>query len=319
MKSYKLLLLIGLIFSCTDDDTNITEGWTVLESPTRNTLTGVTFLNDAFGVINGYSGTLLKTSNTGNDWKILDAGVNISFSNAFIMNNNTFVLARSGLYKTTDGGDTFQELENTSSLSGFVTGIYFFDTNNGIICKSGVIYATSDGGLTWAPTYDALSGHYEIQFTSTTVGYLAGGSTNGGVAGGFFTHGELHKTNDGGRTWYEIENVIIEKAQIRAMDFISDSIGYFTTIEGNLYATQDGGSTWQLRASEYYFLDLVFITENLGYAIRGTAVFKTEDGGRNWMEDFSSPIDELLAITKTPRGNLFVVGRNGMILKKTTF
>ncbi|MCH7524905.1 MAG: hypothetical protein IIC74_07840 [Bacteroidetes bacterium] len=330
-----LILLVIVCFACdksddedvctkTNSDFASVSGWLQLESSTLSNLNIVTFLNDDIGLVYGSFGTLLKTNSGGLCWEELDVlrnEYNYSLlSEFYILNENEIFASRIGFYKTTNGGKTFKEIETNDVWGGSITfDMHFFNENRGIICKSGInLYKTEDGGLTWVNIYSYQYGPAQrLQFVTNTVGYLYGGSGREG-----FTSGSLHKTIDGGDTWFKIESEPnITRASIRTMYFINENLGYFVNSLREFYVTENGGLTWTLRTTiEDTILDMVFVDESLGYVVGGRSVYKTEDGGVSWTEDYKSTIGEgdlvLISITKTPNGSIFVVGDDGIILKK---
>ena len=98
----------------------------------------------------------------------------------------------SGLFKTIDGGSTWQSLEGTAAF-GDVGRIIInpSDDSNVIIATSLGIYRTSDGGATWTQAYNSLGrrvqdldsnpSNFEIQYGSV-YGLGIVKSTNGGVS-----------------------------------------------------------------------------------------------------------------------------------------
>jgi len=325
-----LILLVLLCFACSknDDNQNVcsktnsdftsVSGWLQLESPISEFLLDVSFFNDDFGIISGNFGTLLKTNSGGLCWESLDVGVRAPFTTAFIINENVFfTLGGNAIYKTSNGGQTFNELGKVKGGGGLFD-FYFFNENKGIQVKGGDdLFKTEDGGQTWTNVYPNYSSAQKLQFVTPNIGYLYGGSGSDG-----FTSGQLHKTIDGGNTWFQIESESnITRAVIRTMYFVNENLGYFVNDLREFYVTQNGGLTWTLRTTMgELILDMVFINEELGYAVGGRSVYKTEDGGVSWAEDYKSTTSEraivLLSITKTPNGSIFVVGDDGIILKK---
>lgn len=322
------MLAVLLCFTCDKDDddqevcnmTNsdfaIASGWLQLQSTTSNGLTNIAFLNDDFGIVSGSIGTFLKTNSGGLCWETLDVGVAASFFTAFIIDENNFFTSRSSLYKTNDGGQTFNEIGELGNFGGGIFDIHFFNENKGILIKGGSdLYKTEDGGQTWVNIYTNYGSAQHIQFVTEEVGYLNGGSQFDNV-----NYGEIHKSVDGGNTWVKIESEPnISRALVRTLYFVNENLGYFMNSLREFYVTQDGGLTWTLRSTiSDTILDMVFVNAPLGYAVGGQTIYKTEDAGVTWTVDYVSENveDDLYSITKTPNGSIFVVGKNGTLLKK---
>lgn len=332
---FKSLLLITVLvyFGCTNNNDEescaktkseftTVSGWLQLKSPNPDYLVDVSFLNDDFGIVSNNFGKFYKTDSGGLCWEELQVLVDeyggSLFSEFYILNENEIFASRVGFYKTNDGGKTFKEIETNDVWGGSNTfDMYFFNENKGILCKSGVnLYKTEDGGKNWTNIYPQYGAAQKLQFVTDNVGYLYGGSNYDNV-----NYGELHKSVDGGNTWFKIESESnIARALIRTMYFVDENRGYFFNSLREFYVTQNGGLTWTLRSTiGEIILDMVFVNEEVGYAVGGSrSIYKTEDRGVTWNEDY---LDEdvgakLVAITKTASGKIVVVGKNGTILKK---
>ena len=93
-------------------------------------------------------------------------------------------------------------------------------------------------------------------------------------------------------TWQEIATPTDKK--LNAIDFPSPTIGYIGGEDSLLLKTTDGGLTWEevdfsgitFLPSGYDFLELDFVTEEIGFATVGpyTGTYKTEDGGLTWTQ-----------------------------------
>ncbi|MCW8811205.1 MAG: YCF48-related protein [Ignavibacteriaceae bacterium] len=117
------------------------------------------------------------------------------------------------------------------------------------------------------------NGLSDIQFLTTSVGYACGSG------------GNLIKTTNGGKTWFEIESgtddLIID------IFFLSEDIGWFLSYsDREVYKTTDGGSSWEIisNLSPRYAYSLWFINEMKGFAVGYQYLLSTTDGGVTWNE-----------------------------------
>src|SRR5215510_8150550 len=118
--------------------------------PQGNTLQDFSFIDANNGFAVGAAGTILRTTDGGNNWIILASGTNDDlYSVAFTDPNTGTVVGNFGaILRTTDGGDhwTIQR----DGMPDVLFGVSFTDTNNGAAVGSdGLILRTTDGGLNW--------------------------------------------------------------------------------------------------------------------------------------------------------------------------
>lgn len=313
---YSCLLII--IYSCSKDsvDTFNPMLWSELNSPTSMSLVDVEFFDEDFGVTCGGISTLMKTENGGETWEELNINVSASFNTVFINNRNEFFTSRKGLYKTTDGGITFNEIGNLSSQFGTIFHIHFFSPQTGVIVKGAKVLRTENGGLSWNVVYSGNINATRLEIASNETIYLAGGSTYDSVS-----FGKLHKSINGGQTWQELDLPLpIRNFEIRSIEFINENYGFIATTNRNIYKTIDGGVNWTLVASGYVgsIADIHFLNENEGYMISGNSIYKSTDGGFSWNIEYEHEAIgfHLISMTSTPNGKLYAVGQDGVILKR---
>ena len=99
--------------------------------PQGNTLNGVCFIDANTGTAVGNSGTIIRTTDGGQNWNIQFSGTmnrlnGVSFTDA----NNGIVVGYGGtILRTTDGGDNWvSQISNTADP---LLGVSFTDVNNG--------------------------------------------------------------------------------------------------------------------------------------------------------------------------------------------
>ena len=108
----------------------------------------------------------------------------------------------------------------------------------------------------------------------------------------------------------------LDYSQIKAIDFLRSRMGYAWSFEDKIFKTSDGGVSWTKVSSLLGVdTDLCFLNERVGFLIGNRKIFKTENAGTHWTLDYSSS-EEFLEMGKTEANGLFVVGRNGSILRR---
>ena len=225
----------------------------------------------------------------------------------FITPNLGWAINNQGrLYKTTDGGDSWElQLKNDSSFFRCIT---FTDSLNGWLGTIGLnekdlysndsiaLYETHDGGKNWTPTQ--ISGEYPTGLCGLQK------VTDQMIVGCGRVRGPSYfvKTTDQGKTWTSIP--LNEEAGALIVPHFFDEqngimIGGTTTDKKNssalILGTKDGGETWMkvFESSQKgeYCWKVVFPTKKTGYVSIQRNVddgkfhfLKTKDGGKTWEE-----------------------------------
>jgi photosystem II stability/assembly factor-like uncharacterized protein len=198
-----------------------------------------------------------------------------------------------GVFKTTDGGDSWFYTSSTSWLDDY-SNCYFFSNDSGIaISWYGRVFKTNNGGLNWSVDtslglYTPYPGVGSIQFVTDSFGIVAGGET-----------GTYARTIDRASTWQEgviDSNMVVVSIHMRNMND-----GYAVGYDGKYSRSFDGGQTWTAPVVlyPYHFNDIDFFNDSVGYIVGGNGTFpfantqrgiilKTIDRGNSWFVEDSS-------------------------------
>ena len=183
------------------------------------------FLRYDLGYLN-IGSSLLKISNTTtlstHSIPTISAIKKIHFtddSTGFILGVDSNGINR--ILRTDNSGASFNSPLSTGSLN--LNHIYFPSSNTGYICcDSGIVYKTTDAGLSWSritvPTAGAL---YAISFISNQIGFVGG------------ENGSIFKTSDGGLIW-QAENTGIGSKVIELF-FFQNGAAYAKTLSKQLF------------------------------------------------------------------------------------
>ncbi len=278
------------------------------------------------------SGTnrILRTADGGAQWNdVTPRGAQAGTWTTFYLDANNAWLASSlqpgsgspdftvKLYRTSDGGQSWQSVGTAVADWGFPAAIDFVDRQHGwlFMKQDGTLetpgsdmvafYGTTDGGASWNKLSQSdpsgLAGHLPQAcsklnpvFLSASTGWIPGSC---GAGGGYF----LYVTRDGGRNWAAVAlrmppaGTLTCDCEIGSLRFwdkqqgalvldgaSQDARGY---AQNFLYTTIDGGRSWQLgpvlpaNAFSVYFLDAAH-----GWTLDAKAnnLLFSGDGGRHW-------------------------------------
>jgi photosystem II stability/assembly factor-like uncharacterized protein len=300
IKIYTVLFSLFVFFSA-----GYSQGeWELLfPSPTTNQMVGMYFIDSQTGWSVGEYGTILKTTDCGEDWTIQEIPwlfdlCDVHFPTALIgyaIGTNGFII------KTTDGGNSWNKLEN--KYSNNLNRVLFRDENNGwTIGEKGLILHTSNGGETWTlhPTNSPYTKLHGIDLIGTDGVIIVGEQET------------ILITNDEGQNW---QPVSWDSSEFKTYSFedvyfvdelhgwIGGGVGLYTT----LLATVDGGQTWTWieqsggRIGEFGWIDFdpylgplqqIYFFDDMKTGIGlfkachlrdyGNFPMKTSDGGQNW-------------------------------------
>jgi photosystem II stability/assembly factor-like uncharacterized protein len=165
--------------------TNAGQTWVQKPSGTSNTLFSVFFFDTQDGWACGYS-NILNTTDQGETWSLTSVSAPANWDVAFRTSQEGWVVGLyASCYKTTDGGQSWNSI-NPPISGRSLFGVCFPSTWRGIMIGGEQIARTSDGGASWATTYNAGSNQLNsVSFADTSIGWVAGSyaivkSTNGG-------------------------------------------------------------------------------------------------------------------------------------------
>jgi photosystem II stability/assembly factor-like uncharacterized protein len=217
--------------------------------------------------------TLLKTADGGSSWTDITPE-NVGFiSNIFFLDSNHgWVGNRDGqLFITEDGGLTWEQVMVAEGLEEYVEPL-FVDELNGYASLREDFYQTSDGGFTWEKIADNAFGNYtdDMMFTDETGQSIIATSFDNGI----------YQSTDGGQTWSRTLTGSINNG----LYALPDGQAWIGSNYRSVFYSSEPGATYQnlvpgLRAS---LQEIAFWDIDRGWAVGGSSVLKTSDGGDTW-------------------------------------
>ena len=211
----------------------------------------------------------------------------------FLNENNGFVGSSEygspydpGIYKTTDGGDSWNNVLQQAPHS--IESIFFANNLVGwAVGWENPIYKTVDGGDNWQVVANNNLRLKSILFIDSNNGWAIGtrqvGTTEEGV---------IIKSLDGGYNW---DTVYTSQDYVFNSVFFNSALkGYVVGYSGIILSTTDGGAHWypQFDNSNKFLADIFFINENNGWVVGDDGIIlKTTTGGVSFFEE--EEIDEV--------------------------
>ncbi len=276
--------------------------------PQGNDLNSVHFVNENVGFAVGLFGTIIKTTDAGENWSLLKTSVYNHLTSVDFVNTNVgYVVGSEGIIlKTTDGGTTWKKLTSTTDKNLY--SVSFVDENLGFaVGDNATILKTSNGGNTWIKQISYTTNNLsKVKFINSTTGYIIG------------EKGTILKTVTSGLVWLTVN--ITTTHDITAFSLINDNKIFIGDKWGFIYKTTNGGNSWDLVKPGNYnndeIISLNFLDEQVGIYINYLGIYKTLNGGLNWNKifDISIILRQLFFVNKTIG---FVVGNNGFVYKTT--
>jgi photosystem II stability/assembly factor-like uncharacterized protein len=307
---YWLILILSFTYRTFPQD-----GWFWQNPwPTGNPLNDVCFIDVNTGWAAGEYGTIIKTTDGGDNWTIQSCektyhlngiyfsdannGVAVGFDNTGSSLGAPFFIGI--ILRTTDGGENW--IMQSNDVDCKLNGVFFTDDNNGTAVGGGTAFGggfgtilrTSDGGEHWITQLkDTLSnGFNSVYFSDENTGTVVGGS-------------KILRTTDGGDNWFYQNSST--SGELNKVCFVDNNIGWILCVKNYEYEknvilkTTDGGNNWLIQlidSTSIKLTDIYFFNADTGIAIGDTIInghpfywsswskmiiLKTIDGGKNWI------------------------------------
>lgn len=289
--------------------------WLQQPGGTDEWLFSVCFLDEFNGWVVGNGGTILRTTNGGNNWISQSIDTNlVLFDVCFIDDYNGFIVGENGtILRTTDSGSNW--VFQNSGTFWALAAVSFSDAANGTaVGAEGTIVRTTNGGYTWesqtSNTYYPLN---DVCFKDPSHGVIVGGSRT------------ILRTIDGGQNWIDeslpwsfSDQLLKAPPDLTSMSFIDLNTGYAVGYYNTILKTTDGGDNWTYLSVGYGpFLEGVsFPDENTGTVVCSSGIIKrTTDGGLTWEIQQSGTYAWLDKVCFSDPIHGTIVGESGLILR----
>lgn len=223
---------------------------------------------------------------------------------------NLFTSAGSGLYKSTDLGQSWHRSDIGISVFG-----------------DGVLRATSDGILIYG-LYSSIFRSFDMGNSWVDQGTLgnSGRITCMAIDAQDFlfagTYFGIYRSTDKGISWSKVFSVSTSSETIYSIAIDSNRVVYAGTEGSGILKSTDNGLTWiQTNLQSYYINDLVVGSENRIFAATwADNVWYSTDGGLNWIQSYTVQA-YLKSLVRNTLDHIYVgmepFGINGGVYKST--
>lgn len=266
--------------------------WTYISLPDRvGMIQDIEMKDDLVGLAIGDNGCMIKTTNGGLTWTLLNHYGTYTGEDVVYSGNNAVMVGQNGAFYSRDGGKTFKPSLVSPTDPGVGTDQFnatsFLSPSKAVAMGyGGYAYFSNDTGATFTQgAYTWFVGtFYDVAYHATSntifaVGRAADGAKNYTV------------TTNGGSNWtarqmpgaFDIRRIVFLNDQL-AFATGSDSLNQF---KAAAWYSTDGGTTWKrstvagIETGNSSAYDVNMIDANNGWLV-GSKIWKTTDGGKNW-------------------------------------
>lgn len=343
--------LIGFVFGVwfgikgnkLEDEMQPPKGWREASIETDASFRGISVVDDQVIWVSGSQGTVLRSVDAGESWVVLKVAEapELDFRDIHGVDAKTAYIISAGLpakiYKTLDGGSSWQEQYSNETPGVFFDSFDFWDADNGIAVSDPIgshsfLIITDNGGQSW----QELDTSAMPEIMEGEAGFAASGNcllTSEKELVWFCTGGKasrVFRSSDRGKTWQVSESPLLSGMASTGnfgMGFRDVLTGVIVggdyqnepAAEGNAGFTLDGGINWTLVEKEkpQGFREAVSYicgTENSYITVGPTGSDYSHNGGRSWQ-----PFGELKGfhtLSVSPSGkSVWAAGKDGLVAK----
>jgi photosystem II stability/assembly factor-like uncharacterized protein len=256
------------------------DSWEYLSNTGANNAYSMYFFNSSTGLVLEENQNIVKTTDGGQTWRnVLPA---LPYSSRAKVGGITFGDETTGyawfslndyadyfVFKSTDAGETWNKVWETTG-PGYIQGdLVFFDANTGVILGPGNYkMRTTNGGATWDTAFVNNFPSYLLKKGFRDVAKIS--NSKAVAVGDHF----ICMTTDAGLNWNYIDHKINNTdSSFYKIAFSNADTGYIGCSDSTFFKTFDGGLTWQKDS-----LNGKYAVYSIGMNPAGDVIFGTSTG-----------------------------------------
>lgn len=266
-------------------------------------------MNGSIGWAVGAMGTVMKTTNEGFDWELVDMETSENFNSIYMeeITGKGWIVGNNGIVFFTDnGGDSW--VKQRSGTDEILYSIAAIEGNCPWICGNEVILKSHDDGENWERVNcPFINRYFSISLKDCNEAWISG------------MQGLVISTSDEGITWQSHPTATTN--QLFSIDVVANGDYRACGYTGTIIRSSDAGITW-VKEHEQTFLYLYGIdTRGIGgpaYAVGGEGtILETLDGGTTWNKRESGVFTYLNDVCfQAIMHGVYATGWYGIILRK---
>ena len=341
-------LAFTLLFSVISASSYAQQAWEKVDSGVSVELRGLSVASSKVAWASGAKGTVIKTID-GTTWTnvSLPDAKDLDFRDIHAFNENIAYIMSAGpgkaskIYKTKDGGKSWNMLIENQIPQGFWDAIDFWDEKNGVVFGDPIdghfqVLITHDGGVTWNASAKDLStlkaNPNEGAFAASGTCMVLSGTRDILFVTGGAGQGRIFHSADQGKTWQVTSTHVSAKEASQGLFSVhmaTPKLGM--AVGGDYQQTQlsyqhasitiDGGKTWSALEVPLGFLSSITSVPNkksstpilVAGGLDGSAW--SHDAGKTWQRIGNTPLNTI-AFSKQGQG--WAIGPRGLVMKLGT-
>jgi len=293
------------------------QSWIQQTTNTNESVKYIDFIDVNTGFAGCSNGIILKTTNSGTNWLIINTGFNVNFISIKIFSINNIVAAGEKIIRSTNGGLNWTVIYDSS----YANDISYLDLNRWFVSAnsphSNIL--TTNGGVTWSSFNYSDFTQPSVFFINDNTGWISGKFVTGSLI-----PSHISKTTDKGLHWTTQYSQMSINNNAWIYDILFNDLTrgfalYWDFFETDILSTTNGGLNWTgLGTPAIKQRNIYFVNFNNGWTCGDNGIiYITSNNGVNWNQ-YTIPGNYLLNsihFVNTLTG--WTCGNNGIILKST--
>jgi len=190
----------------------------------------------------------------------------------------SFGIAQSGVFISTDKGNTWTAIDNGLTNTSYVNALLVVGTKIYAAADDGV-YVSNNNGASWTAVNNGIPSYYNIESLAVSGNNIFVGTTySNGVAG------TVYLSTNNGASWTKVSSGLSSSilADLRSLAVMGSNI--FATDGSFIYRSTNNGTSWTNINSgiSSYINCLAVVGNNIFAGTLGSGVFVSTNNGASW-------------------------------------